>query len=195
MNRRVNRISHLLCISVLLLSSVIAAEARATPIEFSAELLEDDGSIYYATFSIDSSDIDIQATWIEEVSDFIAVVDGITYSWGPVLPDPPPFNAAAAYDAGNGALIAIETPSITAVGHPSTINVRLLLDGTWTANTCIPLPSCNPDYLFGTYTLDPVIVPEPGTAMLVLGGLLFVGRFRTNDGERTGKSNIRTVRR
>ena len=152
----------------------ISLEARATPIDFSAQLLEDDGRTFSAMFWIDSSELDAQSSWIEEVNEFIGVVDGITYSWGPVLPDPPPFNAGAAYDAGTGELVAIETPIITAVGHPSTINLRLLLDGTWTANTCIPLPTCNPDYLFGTYTISPVAVPEPRTAALLLAGLLLV---------------------
>ena len=158
----------------ILVALAISVEARATPIDFSAELLEDDGRTFFATFWIDSSELDAQSSWIEEVNEFIGIVDGITYSWGPVLPDPPPFNAGAAYDAETGELVAIETPIITAVGHPSTINLRLLLDGTWTANTCIPLETCNPDYLFGTYTINLVLVPEPRSAALLLAGLLLV---------------------
>lgn len=162
----------------LLAALLVSQDVRATPVAFTAALLEDDGRTFSASFSIDSADLAAEATWIEEVADFIAVVDGITYSWGPVLPNPPPFNAGAAYAAAGGDLIAIDTPFITAVGHPSTINVRLLLDGTWTANTCIPLPTCNPDYLFGTYDLSRVAVPEPGTAGLLALGLLGLATTR-----------------
>ena len=70
----------------LLCALAISAEVRATPIEFSAELLEDDGRTFFVTLSIDSSELDAQSSLIEEVSDFIGIVDGITYSWGPVLP-------------------------------------------------------------------------------------------------------------
>lgn len=170
--RIMSAMPHLSAAVGLLSALLVSGDVRATPVEFTAALLEDDGRTFFASFAIDSADLAAQATWIEEVADFIAIVDGITYSWGPVLPNPPPFNAAAAYAAGGGDLIAIETPSITAVGHPSTINLRLLQDGTWTANTCIPLPSCNPDYLFGTYDLSRVAIPEPGTAELMTLGLL-----------------------
>ena len=58
--------------------------------------------------------------------------------------------------------------SLSSVGMPSTINFRLLVDGSWEANTCIPLPSCNPDALSGTYSI--ALVPEPGSgALLGLG--------------------------
>lgn len=159
-------------IVVLLSTLTIPVIALATPVEFSVRLLEDDGRSFSATFSVDSSELGVHPSWIEEVNDFIATVDGITYSWGPTLSAPLPFNAGAAYDPETGALIALSTPYITAAGHDSTINLRLLLDGTWTANTCIPLPRCNPDFLLGRYSIDSVIVPEPGTATLVLAGFI-----------------------
>lgn len=155
-----------------------ATESSAVLVGFSAELLEDDGSLYAATFWIDSAELaDPSDGWIEDVFDFVAVVDGLTYVWGITVDDPLPFGAGAAFDTG-GNLVAIETPSLPAPGYDSTINLRLLNDGSWTANTCIPLPTCNPDYLFGTYTVAPLPVPEPAAAALLAAGLAALAAAR-----------------
>ena len=79
-----------------------------------------------------------------------------------------PFDGVGIVDAG-GNLSFVETPSLSSIGMPSTTNFRFLRDGTWEANTCIPLPSCNPDALFGSYGL--VLVPELTTGTLLGFGL------------------------
>lgn len=84
--RSMSAMPHLSLAIGLLAALLVSGIARATPVECTAALLEDDGNTYFASFAIDSADLAAQATWIEEVADFIAVVDGITYSWGPVLP-------------------------------------------------------------------------------------------------------------
>ena len=143
-----------------------SAPAGAAPMSYVATLMEDGGAIYGASFSLDPTNLTTSPSLVE-VTDFIALVDGITYTWGPANPSLP-FDGVGIVDAG-GNLSFVETPSLSSIGMPSTTNFRFLRDGTWEANTCIPLPSCNPDALFGSYGL--VLVPEPTTGTLLGFGL------------------------
>ncbi len=151
----------------------LSAPVDAAPMSYVAVLVEDGGAIHSAGFSLDPANLTTSPSLVE-VTEFIALVDGVTYTSGQVNPSLA-FDGVGLLDA-TGNLAFMETPSLSSVGMPSTTNVRLLRDGIWEANTCIPLPSCNPDALFGSYRLT--LIPEPTPGLLLGLGLVFLAWMR-----------------
>ncbi len=56
-----------------------SAPASAAPMSYVATLMEDGGAIYGASFSLDPTNLTTSPSLVE-VTDFIALVDGITYT-------------------------------------------------------------------------------------------------------------------
>ena len=159
--------------SLVVVALLVAGDAAATRVQYDVLFADTEGDLFFGTFFVEDADLAAQLSMID-LYDFEATVQGTLYSNTYYLAQNP-MTAIADYEPG-GELVTVEPPYVHSEGQPTTVNLRLLRDGTWVRDVCGPLPECNPDYGSGTYTL--VQIPEPSTGALLALGIIFHGLFR-----------------
>jgi len=114
--------------SLVVLALLVAGDAAAARVQYEVLFTDTEGDSFFGAFFVEDADLAAQLGMID-VYDFEATVQGTLYSNMYYLAQNP-MPAIVDYAPG-GELVTVEPPFVHSEGQPTTVNLRLLRDGTW----------------------------------------------------------------